>query len=125
MEFIHFECAQRWLFQKYVLSNETDQVLIYTWTYSECELCNQKMKLNHIINGKKKHLMSLKDKEGSYILFQSIFPDEKERNYLIYIALSSKEEIIIVRFIYFIIKTINIINMITSGEKPFMPYEDR
>lgn len=118
MEFIHFECAQRWLFQKYVMSNETDHVLIYTWTYSECELCNQKMKLSYTIKGKKKHLMALNEKSGSFILFESVFPDEKQKNYLIYITLSPKKETTIVYLIYF--KIIFII----LGEKPFMSFKN-
>lgn len=96
MKYIHFECAQKWFFEKYVNCTQTDNVLIYAWKNSHCELCNQNMELNHTINGQKKHLMALSNKKGSYILFESVFPDEKQKNYLIYIILSTNEETLIV-----------------------------
>lgn len=101
MKFIHLECAQKWFSGKYVSSSETDNVLIYSWTHSHCELCNQKMKLNYKIDGQNRNLMAITNKKKSYLLLESAFPDEKKKNYLIYIVLSSNEETIIVNLYIF------------------------
>lgn len=101
MKCIHLECAQKWFSEKYANCIETNNILIYSWTHSHCELCNKKMKLNYKINGQNHNLMALTNKKGSYILLESVFPDEKKKNYLIYIVLSANEETIIVYFLYF------------------------
>lgn len=103
MKFVHFDCAQQWLHEKYVNCSDSGNIIIFAWQDLICELCKSPMELNYLNNFKNEHILSSKPMKGSYLLIESLFPDEKKKNYLIYIKLKSYEEILIVThfFVFF------------------------
>lgn len=96
MKFIHYLCAQKWLQEKYVNSSDSGNIIILAWQDLLCELCKSPMELNFLKNFKNEHILSSNPMKGPHLLVESLFPDEKKKNYLIYFRLKSFEEIVIV-----------------------------
>ena len=100
MKWVHFTCLQSWLQEK-VEMTEDELVLIYIWKELKCELCKTTFKLNYFIDNKWVHLLEIKPFKGSYILFESVVPDEQHKFYLFAIMLEEDKEIIVVILIIF------------------------
>ena len=97
LKIIHFNCLQKWLLEKVEIT-EDSLILIYIWKEFRCEICKDKIILNHLVENKRKHLMDKNCMKSSYVLFESLMPDEKEKFYLFFVSLSQPhKEIIVVK----------------------------
>ncbi len=95
MKYVHFKCIQSWVQEKIEIT-EDDLVLIYVWKELKCELCQTTLQLNHMIGNRCVHLLEIRPMKGSYILFESILPDEHKKFYLFSLLLEEDNEIIVV-----------------------------
>jgi len=93
---IHFNCLQSWLLEKVKITKD-DVILIYVWEELRCELCKEKFVLNHLVENKRKHLMDANIMQSSYVLFESIIPDENMKYYLFFVSFNPIKEIIVVK----------------------------
>jgi len=95
LKFIHFNCLQKWLLEKVEITEDA-LVFIYIWKEFRCEICKEKIILNHLVENKRKHLMDRNGFKSSYVLFESLIPDENDKFYLFFVSLSQPHKKIIV-----------------------------
>ena len=90
---------QHWL-QERIEVTKDEGILIYIWKEIKCELCKEKIKLNHLIENRSKHLIDdPKNKElfsQPSITFESVFPDENKKNYLFLIFMNPDKDVRVV-----------------------------
>ena len=81
MKYIHFHCLQHWLQEKVEFTKD-EHILIYIWKEIKCELCRDKIILNHMIENRYQHLIDDRRNKDysskSYVTFESVSPDENK-----------------------------------------------
>ena len=93
-KYIHLNCLKQWIKTKSCLKlDKNENVSVFVFSESECELCKAKLPdyVNH--KGKLYSLLDFTDEFPNYLILESLTLDKENNKFLYVISLDKKDEI--------------------------------